>query len=120
MNFKQTLAIALIAAAPAAFAGISTGPISSGYRIDVEKKQLNGLDIAITTSAGPAAAVLLENRSGKTARCKVDFINGPQLPRAHEVTLAPGQSTTVSHPAAREVTIYRIGVTCAEVAKPAQ
>jgi len=114
---RHAFSIALFSVSAAALAWNS--PRDDYYRIKLTKN-LGGLDIKVQTFSGPAVAVGLENRSGKTATCSASFVSYPHIPTMDEtrkVILAAGKRATLAYPARKlggNFSTAFVNVNCAE------
>jgi hypothetical protein len=82
------------------------------YPIDV-KSNLNGMDLKLNAVGDASiAAIEIKNDDSRTARCQVEFVNGPELPDRNMATVQPGKAQTVRFAAKRTVIKLDINVSC--------
>src|SRR5262245_52161867 len=86
---RRIAALLLICTPLAVSAGASRFPI------DVES-ELNGLDIAVTTSPGALTVVTLKNKSKVRVDCTGEFSGGLLTPVKRSTRMSPGKSGTLS------------------------
>ncbi|MGE6791561.1 hypothetical protein SAMN05216206_0495 [Pseudomonas guineae] len=83
------------------------------YPIEVEK-QLNGAEVSASTQEidHNMGALQLYNYGRSEAKCTAIFRNGPEAPRTRKVSLAPGESSNLTHKSTRSIIKLRVKLTC--------
>jgi hypothetical protein len=79
--------------------------------VDIEQ-ELNGLDIAVTTSPGALTVLTLQNRSKERVDCRASFEGGLATPQRKATRIAPGKTATLSYKAKDDIARLRVNLAC--------
>jgi hypothetical protein len=72
-----------------------------------------GLDISATSDdVSNVATVTVRNDGDTTAECEGTFISGPERPFPRRTILEPGESTVLTQPFERAITLVRVTLNC--------
>lgn len=83
------------------------------YPIEVEK-QLNGAEVSVSTQEidHNMGALQLYNYGRSDAKCTAIFRSGPEAPRTRRVSLAAGESSSLTLKSTRSIIKLRVKLTC--------
>ncbi|NGP53452.1 hypothetical protein [Thioalkalivibrio sp. XN8] len=89
-----------------------TASVALAFPIDLDFDP-RGLDVVAEPFAqGPVALVRVVNGEDFPVICRAVFRNGPEASRQRQAIVAPGDSTTISWTARRQVVRLRVGLHC--------